>query len=172
MGFPVSTRATDFLVTAAVWNADLVGNMNSAIPHLLAYKSADESMTSDTTLQNDDHLFFAMAANELWSVNIGLHVSGGNDSNIKIAFILPSGSMMLEVFHFNTSNAAGSFQWVSSGVSQNLRSNINGSFISIDGTITNAGTAGNFQLQWAQAASVAVALTVKKGSTITGFKLA
>jgi hypothetical protein len=172
MAFPVSTRATDYLVTAAIWNADLVGNMNSAIPHLLAYKSADESMTSDTVLQNDDHLFFAMGANDLWAVRIVLWTSGGNDSDIKIAFTLPSGSMMLSSVHRDTANAFQDMDWTASGTSKNLRSHVAGSIIQISGTVTNGATPGNFQMQWAQAATQATALVVKKGSIIMGFKLA
>jgi hypothetical protein len=172
MGFPVATRVTDELMDAAIWNADLVGNMNSAIPHLLAYKSADEPMTSDTVLQNDDHLFFAMSANDLWYLRIVLHTSGGNDSDIKIAFTLPSGTMMLASVHRDTANVFQDREWLASGTSLNLRSHIAGSIIQISGTVTNAGTAGNFQLQWAQAVSVATALVMKKGSTIVGMKLA
>jgi hypothetical protein len=167
-----ATRATDFLITAAIWNAEHVDNINTAIPHLLAYKSANESLTSNTTLQDDDHLFFTMAASDVWHIQVGLHVSGGNDSNIALAFTLPSGSMMLSNFSFSPGNTAQLVDWVASGASQTVRSHINGSYIWIGGTVQNGATPGNFRLQWAQAASVATALVVNKGSTIMGVKLA
>jgi len=168
---PPRTWSDGELVTASIMNAHVRDQLKTT-PHLLAYKSANESLTSNTTLQNDDHLVFAMGANDVWHVQVGLHVSGGNDSNIKIAFTLPSGSMMLGTFSFNTSNAAAMFEWTASGTPQSPRSHIAGSYIWIPGTVQNGATPGNFQLQWAQDASQATALNVNKGSTIMGLKLA
>jgi hypothetical protein len=167
---PPRTWSAGETLTAANFNAQ-IRDAFLATPHLLAYKSADESLTSNTTLQDDNHLFFAMTANDLWYVRLVLWVSGGNDSNIKIAFTLPSGSMMLAAVHRDTSNVFQDHEWLVSTTPQNLRSHIAGSIIDIKGTVTNGGTPGNFQMQWAQAASVGVALVVTKGSTIQGMKL-
>jgi hypothetical protein len=159
-------------MTAAVWNADVVSNFNNGV-RLLAYKSADELLAANTTLQNDDHLLFAMTANDVWTINVGLHlIDASGNANFKVAFTIPSGSMMLTVTWRDTGNAITQFNWTVSGTSQTLRAVSGGQYCNIAGTVTNGATPGNFQMQWAQATSDAGNTTVKKGSSITGIKLA
>src|SRR6266545_4692897 len=83
------TRATDFLVTAAIWNAEHVDNFNTAVMHLMVRKTADESVVSSTVQQNDDVLFFAVAANEIWRFELMLITTGTFDFAGQMTF--PSG---------------------------------------------------------------------------------
>jgi len=114
-----------------------------------------------------------MTANDVWTINIGLHVVDVSAAaNIKIAFTLPSGSMMLSVVWRDPANTMTIFDWITSGTSKDLRGTTNGQFFNITGTVTNGATPGNFQMQWAQVTTQSSNTTVKKGSSITGIKLA
>jgi hypothetical protein len=159
---------------AADWNTYIRDNFRSSM-HLLAYKSADESVTSSSVLQNDDNLLFAMGANDIWYVNVGILFFDNSSgvANIKVAFTIPSGSLAL----YNTFPAAGSLtviwhEWRVSGTSENFSGTNTDRFVNITGTVKNGATPGNFQMQWAQNTSNGSAVTVKIGSNITGFKLA
>jgi len=158
---------------AAELNTYVRDNTNSTA-HLLAYKSADESVTSSTTLQNDDHLFLAMGANDIWYVSVGVLVNDASSSvaDIKIAFTFPSGSLALYTIYSDTGSTIAFHEWRVSGTADSLGVTNVDRFITIAGIATNGATPGNLQMQWAQVVSNAAAVTVKKGSLITGFKLA
>jgi hypothetical protein len=158
---------------AADWNTYIRDNFRSSM-HLLAYKSADESTNTDTTLSNDSALFFAMGANDIWYVNVGLMFNDASSSvaDIKIAFTFPSGSLALYTIYPDNSGALNFFEWRVSGTGAALNATNVDRFVTIAGIATNGATPGNLQLQWAQNASSGSSLTVKKGSNITGFKLA
>lgn len=160
------------LVTAAIMNPHIRDNL-LMLPRLLAYKSADESTNTDTTLSNDAALLFALGATETWSVCVGvscIDVSGSAD--IKIAFTLPaSATMQLQAIGRNPANAFDDFKWSVSGTSQSLRVATAGQFYVIAGHVTTAGTSGNFTMQWAQNTSNASNTTVRKGSNIFGVKM-
>ena len=157
---------------AADWNTYIRDNFRASV-HPLAYKSADEPVTS-TTLQNDDHLFFAMGANDIWYVNFGLLVNDASSStaDIKLAFTFPSGSIALYTVYPDNAGALNWFEWRVSGTSAAINATNVDRFVSITGVATNGATPGNLQLQWAQNVSNASAVTMKKGSHILGFKLA
>src|SRR3989304_4232685 len=52
-------------------------------------KPADQPVTNSTTLVNDTHLKFAMAANEKWAFEACLFTAGPSGADIKIAFDVP-----------------------------------------------------------------------------------
>jgi hypothetical protein len=163
------------LVLASKLNTHVRDNLNSTA-HPIVRKTADESVTSSTTFQNDDHLFFAMAANEVWYVRVGLRVFDASASvaDLKVVFTAPASATAALTTNHNkvgggpVSRGAGTF--LSSGETFDI-SNVD-EWIEIYGLVMNAGTAGNFQLQWAQQVSNASAVTVKTNSYILGFKLA
>ncbi|MBL0311054.1 MAG: collagen-like protein, partial [Bacteroidetes bacterium] len=59
-----------------------------------ARKTADESVTSSTSLQDDNHLQFAIGANETWDVSFVLRFTASSGGDIKFALVLPSGATM------------------------------------------------------------------------------
>jgi hypothetical protein len=176
MGWPVSTRATDFLVTAAVWNADVVSNMNSLMA-LKVRKPSDESLTANTTLQNDDHLVLTVAANEVWQVECFLRFTASSAGDLKTAWTFPaSGELNVIANGEDTSNIdyIHSNTYTTSPTS-NIQFGGNGANTSpahFKMLLTNAGTAGTLQLQWAQSASDGTATVVKTNSTLWAVKLA
>lgn len=66
--------------------------LNDALPLAPAVKSADETVTGSTTLQNDNHLFLTVSANSVYT----LEFEGAQDSaaagDMKVVFSVPSGT--------------------------------------------------------------------------------
>lgn len=172
------TWVTGEVVTASQLNTHLRDNLNST-EHRLAYKASDESVTSSTTVQDDNDLLFAVAANEVWVARftvITLDVSGV--ANFRWTLTWPSGTGTFTSISVNPGDLA----------TQNRRRTISSSggveiiaasqvtntpeVYEIFGVLANGGTPGNLLLRWAQGTSNASAETVKAGSCIRGFRLA
>jgi len=170
------TRATDFLVTAAIWNAEHVDNLNTAVMHLHARKTADESIASSTTLQDDDTLQLAVGANEIWAVRYVLKMTIPITPQAKMAFTFPaSGDISVSGTEFN---AAGTmvkitFQGTTTPTAtQDFLGSTANRTIMLEGTFVNAGTPGTLILQWAQNVSNASATIMKTNSSLWVVKLA
>lgn len=140
---------------------------------LFAVKTADEGVTSSTTLQNDDELVIAVSASAKYIMDGYLLYTGAADpaGGLKMGWTGPSGAAM---------------SWTNFGVNQNgspslvnynvvaeslaggrgVATNTTSTTMSCrpTGILTVGVTAGNLQLQWAQGTSNATATTVKTGS--------
>jgi hypothetical protein len=64
-------------------------------PHQFIKKTSDESVTSSTSLQNDDDFVFAVAANNVWLVEIFGYVTNMDTGGMKTGWSLPSSATML-----------------------------------------------------------------------------
>lgn len=130
-------------------------------------KTADETISTTTTLQDDDELSFAVGANEVWLFEIVLFGHGNTSSDIKIAFSIPSGaSGRWGGVGFNTSEVldAQSEASLTNPHQLGVVNSSNDVFIaSLFGTLITAGSSGTFKLQWAQYVSGG-STTVAKGS--------
>jgi len=138
-------------------------------------KTADESVTSSTTVQNDDHLFLAVAANIVYVLDAWLVTFCSVDTtDFKMGFTLPSGatlSFSANGLKFNTTgDVHGLIQQQalinqSSPTATQVAGTVgDNTVVNVRGLLTVGSTAGNLQLQWAQFASVATAVTLKAGS--------
>ena len=138
-------------------------------------KSADQSVTSSTTIANDTHLKFAIGANETYTFNLWLYTSAANSTpGIKWNVAGPSGSTVFfsppntypmadgATVIATIGSATDTFQGFVDG---NLRPML------IQGSILNGSTAGDVQLKWAQNTSSGTSTTVKAGSFIYGIKV-
>jgi|SRR5215472_253264 len=146
-------------------------DVNTWFVPLVAYKSADQSLTSNTTLQNDNALSVTVAANATYWFELYLNFEGGTtgSSDIKVGWTFPSGLTMryqdiyadtgavarLAVTDIQTSVIA-----VGSNGAGNLRA------YSARGTVLTSGTSGTLQLQWAQNTSSGTATIVHAGSVL------
>ena len=143
----------------------------------LKAKSADESVTSSTTLQDDDHLTFAVEASGIYLVEYFLKVlSASATPDLKLAFTAPSGA----TFDWGPDiNSANEDIWVPVGTgdtpvaASNLSTEANfglsannTKLIHVKGILIVDTTAGNFTLRWAQSSSNGNATTIKKGSMV------
>lgn len=135
-------------------------------------KTTSEQKTSDTTLSNDGHLFFAIAANEDWMFDVTLFVDGTTGGDIKIAFDVPTSATLIWS-GLGLTLTASSPQDVAPGavIEVSGTSNPYGLLgvstilpIRLWGTVENAGNAGDVRLQWAQNASDGSATTVYANS--------
>ena len=131
-------------------------------------KSANESVTSSTTLQNDDELKYEMAANTNYQFEFSILYTGGTAGDIKFTVTTPSGGDLWatgwapsggSVSTFGPMTASGT---VISGL--DALGTTNPTMIYIRGVAMNSSTVGDLQLQWAQNASSGTATTVYAGS--------
>lgn len=144
------------------------------------YKTADESVTSSTALQNDDHLVMAIAANEVWRYSADLFWEADGTGDIKFAFTGPAGVTEMRLWHgFGTDGAGGTNNedttYTGSGTVCGSHQGQGAGTVRhtiLGGYIANGGTAGNLQLQWAQNTSNAVASIMKKYSSLLAWRLA
>ncbi|MGW3421283.1 glycosyl hydrolase family 28-related protein [Streptomyces phaeochromogenes] len=147
-----------------------------------ARKTADETVTSSTTLQDDDHLALAVESGHTYDFKVFMLVDGGVTGDLKTAFTFPTGSTL----HFTgrgptTGLASGSGgdcefngrQSATSG-STTISFGTSGSRlgITLEGILIVGSTAGSFQLQWAQNTSDGTGTTLKAGSYIKLDKVA
>src|SRR5690348_15724965 len=95
-----------------------IGNINAGgrilasamrgIAPLAVIKGADESVTSSTTLQNDDALLVTLTANATYVFSLFLNYQGGTQgsSDIKVAWTFPTGTTMRYCRDFVTTAGA------------------------------------------------------------------
>lgn len=132
-------------------------------------KTADESVTSSTTLQSDDVLLLPVTAGTSYAFEGFLYATGPSAGDFKLAFTFPTGATFVAfVHHIGANGAVDSFKsgtnpLTTSGGSLSLATGA-ADGVAIKGGIIVAGTAGNVQLQWAQDASSATPTIVKAGS--------
>lgn len=145
------------------------------------HKAADESVTSSTTLQNDDDFSFAISANTdyIFEIHAAITCDFRNGS-IKVAITVPSGATMLLMAQLlqnkqsEVDNASRAGWTTISGTAISLRTSIvnagsgNG-LLSIYGRVSVGGTAGTVQLQWAQEISDTDPTTLKANSWMLVF---
>jgi len=135
-------------------------------------KSADELVTSSTTLQNDDELTFSIGANETYIVHMSVNATMSASGSIKYTVTAPSGATC------NIGSMGGDATGASAEITNGACSTTGAyggggtaSLQTIDVTITNGMATGNVTLQWAQNASSGTATRVKAGSSLVAYKI-
>lgn len=137
-------------------------------------KTADTSMTSNATLTNDPHLFYAIPGAgtfhfELYLLGLSAANAAGD---LQVAFSFPTGTAIASGIGPDVSLASGNAVIGQFGVSTAITSGalFNAYGLSTNVTLTHlqveliATASGTFRLLWAQAASNASASTLKIGS--------
>lgn len=138
-------------------------------------KTTDETITANTTLQNDDELLFPVDANSVYAFEITLFLVAPNTAaDWKIGWAVPASTTMLWGPH----GLQGTIPWAGDTVSLNPPAlSTEGSSFSFSGgvgpsgffargIVVTVGTAGNVQFKWAQSTSDAGNSTVKANSFI------
>lgn len=136
---------------------------------LFARKTVDETVSSTTTLQNDDDLFVSVAANAIYHMVFELQVLAQTTNDIKFGFTGPAGYAVEYTARGPTLTAAGLADvYTISGTTGDVLTfggiAANDLCVSISGLLITSGTSGTFQLQWAQNTSGASGTTLRPGS--------
>ncbi|MBL7975372.1 MAG: hypothetical protein JNJ85_10695 [Candidatus Kapabacteria bacterium] len=139
---------------------------------IIVRKSADESVTNNTALQDDNELFFSISANEIWDVDAMIRVYGGA-GDIKFALVLPTGATMwVSAMGDNDASNDDYVEMTSSGVGYTFNPSgpweitATGTLVHLHGLVVNSTNAGTVKFQWAQAYSNGTPTTVKINSFI------
>jgi hypothetical protein len=141
-------------------------------------KTADESVTSSTTLQDDDHLTFPIAANEEWEGSVWVVVGGTlSVHGIKVALNAPSGAAGAIAGSIVTDNnvlVSGGSSGAGPGTAIINSATISGStgILTFGFSIINGATPGNVTVQFAQGTSNGLGITFKKGSWLKSVRTA
>jgi hypothetical protein len=158
---------------AAELNTYVRDNLNAVGPTISrARKTADESVTSSTTLQDDNHLLFAIGVSEIWMAEASLYYTSGTTGDLKFAWSVPSG-------------ATGTHSYVGFDISIVFNSDVSTTLstpLSVGGSgairlaqlraiIVNSTNAGNVTLQWAQNVSDGTATTVLTNSVLLAHRI-
>ena len=156
----------DFLALEELTAADLNSHFTAVTP-LFVRKTADESVISSATLQNDNHLFLSVAANTTYELTLRLIANSATTADIQFLFTFPAGLTMnlhsLEASGAGASNAlfTGPFDQTSTRAISTTGSD---QIITMSGLVMVSATAGTLQLQWSQFVSIASNTTVKTNS--------
>jgi hypothetical protein len=139
-----------------------------------AYKSTNETINNSSTFQNDDHLFFSIAANEAWAFTIFFiftsEASAAADRNVKYRLVAPAGANIL--MHGDWyQDAAGDGEFFNPFVKQAFGGPERRADV-LTGHVINGSTGGTVNFQWAQNAANAFNTTAHTGSYLIAHRLA
>jgi len=129
-------------------------------------KKADETITSSTTLHDDNELVVALNINKTYHYYLFLPFNTGPVADIKYAFSLPTGATGLKRNGGDWDALAETALSDITNTLSPLVSIANNFAIVTNGLIIMSGTAGNLILQWAQNVSDAADTTVLQGATL------
>lgn len=132
---------------------------------LFARKTADESVTSSTTVQDDDHLFVQLEANSVYQFEMVLLPQGAT-GDFKFQFSSPSGATVFGSYlgydAALTALAANYWDGTAVGVGAGVTTPT-----TARGTIITGANAGRLKLQWAQNTSSGSATTLLTNSHLS-----
>lgn len=135
-------------------------------------KSADESVTSSTTVQDDNHLFMTLNANTNYWVDGSLITDGAVGGDFKMQFVVPSGTIRwlangpvsaatATVTDVDRNYKVGSTTTVMGTIASGTNS-----VILLAGIVRTGASGGTFKIQWAQGTSSATATRVRANSVL------
>lgn len=160
-GFENQSDPAAFAIEQAVQDGFTAPNEQFVI------KSSNESVSSSTTLQNDDEITFVLAANTEYIINGGIFATSTSaQPDIKIAFSVPAGARMDIAYFAQGGNTRTAELLETSGVASDMiaiPANQN-TIIQTFGSVVTGSTGGTLQFTWTQNTSNASATTVKQGS--------
>ena len=172
------------LITAAQWNNYLgaTGSLEYLYDRLIIVrKTANEIVNNSATLQNDDHLLLAIAANEIWFIDVRLLLNAASvNADWKFGWSVPTNCTLYWGF---IGHDLTSWPWRETALADSpplLRiatDTVNcGARIGIHGVMLNAvainsANAGNINLQWSQSTATAEDNTILANSFLIAHKI-
>lgn len=160
--------------TFSIEMVGVAGGVGDLLDFQFVRKTADETVSGSTTLQDDDALVLSIGASETWIIDYTLFVDASTAGDIKFAPAVPaSASWFLSCIGTDTGVSAdavspGRFQGlIGSGVGaaggMGVGSSSGFSVVRLKLLVVNSTNAGNVVLQWAQLSSSGSTI-VKAGS--------
>lgn len=159
--------STDDVLTVAggapTWAAAVAGTTFVA-------KTSDESVTSSTTVQDDDHLTFTMVASKRYAISGCLLVDSGTTPDFKFTLNLAGSSTSdIHTTHLTTGGGSGNYEYqqneevaiFGAGAGTPVLSSL------FTGIALADGSGGALTLQWAQNTSNGTASKLLTGSWIS-----
>lgn len=150
---------------------------------LITLKAADEGVTSSAAFQDDDHLNFAIAANETWVAEWVIFYKGTTSFDIKFAINTPTGCTGMFGGEGLLSTTGGVTNTVTMAARNSTLDDANaygfGSVLTTEpwatcfvrGVFANGANAGTITLRWAQLTSGGTATTVLKNSYLKRWRV-
>lgn len=135
-------------------------------------KPSDESVTSSTTLQNDDHLVLPVTANTLYFVQGMLIYTGNTSGDMQFQWTGPSGATFDWASDALPSGATTTTDQVSrtaltfANVAPVAAITGSTATVPFKGVLSVGSSGGSFRIKWGQFASNATATVMKAGSYI------
>lgn len=156
-----------------------VGKLRAAILSLLitevrvvpATKSADQTIISNATLQNDTELAVAVAASTTYDFKLILLYNSGVTPDLKFGWTFPASTTMRYSMQGYSAGVVQSFRLIETDVNV-LDGNASSLSCVCEGTVFVGATAGTLQLQWAQNTLTASNSSVLLGSSLRLWKVA
>lgn len=134
-------------------------------------KPTDETINNVGALQNDDHLTFAIWANETWIWEMLVDYTSTVAQDINFAITAPAGATCVySVMDYDEGTLGNANTACPTAIRMTTDSATDESAL-ISFSVVNGGTAGNITLQWAQGTAAAVNTTVHDGSYLHAYRV-
>jgi hypothetical protein len=143
---------------------------------LAVIKGSDESVTSSTTLQNDNELFVSVDANASYIFACYLNYEGGTtgSGDLKWLWALPAGATMRYAApHINASSTTILDTTYTEAITVISRTNTAGTLLGVtmEGVLVTSSTAGTMQLTWAENTSDSTPTIIHAGSSLALWRI-
>lgn len=176
MGFQTYPAAGEDL-TAATLQA-----LFAELRPVFAYKTADETVTSSTTLQTDDHMTITLVANTVYVVRNVFFIAGDDAADLKVNYTIPTGvtgwmgqTALFAPAGASTASDANMVAYAVSGTALAFDLSIgiaDTNFVTalVEGLMEVGSSGGALTTRWAQVTSSGTGTTVKRGSFLEARK--
>lgn len=177
--FEEITLGTGLTMSGTTLNGTAAG-VGDLLDWQFVRKTADESVTSSATLQNDDHLLLAIGANQTWIYEWVLFATGNSAGDLAINITKPAGATLLGGLHGPALNSPGADGDMTTdaralddaSVDRKIGTTSITQISVIRAIVINGANAGNVTLQWCQVASNGAATTLFTNSYMVGRRVA
>lgn len=157
-------------------NEAILDRLASLNPEIIAIKTADETIISTGTYQDDDHLFLEVEASGVYVYKIRGGFVSSTTADFRHRMSAPSGTFSGTYFDYSTAAGTNS-RLTYSNPTDAANTGLDGkspteTSFEFGGIFTCGSTGGTLQWQWAQDVSTASNTIVRAGATITAIRTA
>jgi hypothetical protein len=144
----------------------LISTVSANSTVVTRYKTSDESVSNSNTLQDDDHLFATLGANQVWEVEGMMDFSSTSATpGVLFGLSVPAGATFKLSYHANDGSATAFRSGVLSGGTASLGVPAGGSaIVFVRGIVVMGSSSGTVRLQWAQNTADATPTTARTNS--------